>query len=79
MRLAEDLATTFLLNGWEWKIGGELAIPNADDIQKAVDHAVEILENEESQEANLEFGRLMFKKREGVIDVFVCVGTIGEE
>ncbi len=79
MALNEDLATYFLLMGYEWKIGEEMAIPNEDDIQKVIDHATGVLLNDKSDNVQLEVGRLVFKKRAGLVDVFVLAGTIGEK
>lgn len=74
--LAEELATIFLVNGWEWKFDYGLATPNEDDIERAMLRAKEVLDSEEAENAQLEVGRLIFKKRDGVIDVFVFAGTL---
>lgn len=75
--LSEELATHFLVKDYKWKFDYGLANPDADDINKALDKVCIILENEE-EDTQLEVGHMMFKKRAGVIDVFVHAGTIGE-
>lgn len=79
MSLAEDLAHHFLLKDYKWKFDYGLATPNEDDIRRTLDKAADILENEEVENAQLEIGRLILKKRAGVIDVFVLAGTLGED
>lgn len=74
--LVESLATTFLVNNWEWKFDYGMAVPNEDDLERAIEHAKKVLDSEEASNAQLELGRLIFKKREGVIDVFVLAGTL---
>jgi hypothetical protein len=74
--LADSLATTFLVNNWEWKFDYGMVVPNEDDLERAIAKAKEVLDSEESENAQLEVGRLIFKKREGVIDVFVYTGTL---
>jgi hypothetical protein len=74
--LVDSLATTFLVNNWEWKFSYGMAVPNEDDLEHAIAKAKEVLDSEESENAQLEVGRLIFKKREGVIDVFVLAGTL---
>jgi hypothetical protein len=75
--LSEELATYFLVRDYKWKFDYGLANPDADDINKALDRVLVILENEEN-DTQLEVGHLLFKKRAGIIDVFVHAGTIGE-
>lgn len=75
--LSEELATHFLVKDYKWKFDYGHANPDADDIKKALDRVVEIL-SEHDDNTQLEVGHMMFKKRAGVIDVFVHTGTIGE-
>lgn len=75
--LSEELATHFLVKDYKWKFDYGLANPDASDINKALSKVMVILEHEED-DTQLEVGHLMFKKRAGVIDVFVHAGTIGE-
>lgn len=75
--LSEELAKHFLAHDYKWKFDYGLANPDADDIDKALTKATMILEPEEDN-TQLEIGRLLLKKRAGVIDVFVLAGTIGE-
>jgi hypothetical protein len=75
--LSEELATYFLVKDYKWKFDYGHANPDADDINKAFDKVMLILD-EQDDNTQLEVGHLMFKKRAGVIDVFVHAGTIGE-
>lgn len=75
--ISEELATYFLVKDYKWKFNYGLANPDASDINKAIDKALVILENEK-EDTQLEVGHLMFKKRAGVVDIFVHAGTIGE-
>jgi hypothetical protein len=75
--IAEELATYFLVKDYKWKFDYGHANPDANDIQTAIDKVLLILDNEDDS-TQLEVGHLMFKKRAGVIDVFVHAGTIGE-
>jgi len=75
--LSEELANHFLIKDYKWKFDYGHANPDADDIQRALNKVVEILK-EHDDNTQLEVGHLMFKKRAGVIDVFVHTGTIGE-
>lgn len=79
MTLAEELASYFLVRNYEWKFDYGFANPDEDDIQKVIDRATDILQADESDNIQLEVGRLIIKKRDGVIDVFVMAGTVGEE
>ncbi len=75
--LCEELANHFLVKDYKWKFEYGHANPDADDMKKALERVKEILEEHE-ENTQLEMGHLMFKKRAGVIDVFVHAGTIGE-
>lgn len=75
--LSEELATHFLVKDYKWKFDYGHANPDADDIEKALNKAAQMLE-EHGDDTQLEVGHLLFKKRAGVIDVFVHAGTIGE-
>jgi hypothetical protein len=74
--LVDELATYFLVHGFEWKFDYGMAVPNEDDLTRAIEHAKKVLDSEEAENAQLELGRLVFKKRAGVIDVFVLAGTL---
>lgn len=76
-QLSEELATHFLAKDYKWKFDYGYANPDADDIEKALQKAVLML-TEHDDNTQLEVGHLLFKKRTGVIDVFVHAGTIGE-
>lgn len=76
--LYEELATHFLVKDYKWKFDYGHVNPDADDIKKALAKVQEILATEDEENVQLEMGHLMFKKRAGVIDVFVHAGTIGE-
>jgi hypothetical protein len=75
--ISEELATYFLVHDYKWKFDYGLANPDASDIDKALDRVQLIMDTHEDG-TQLEVGHLMFKKRAGVIDVFVHAGTIGE-
>lgn len=74
--LIDELATYFLVKGYEWKFDYGMAVPNEDDFTRAIEYAKKVLDSEVTENAQLELGRLVFKKREGVIDVFVLAGTL---
>ncbi len=74
--LIDELATYFLVHGYEWKFDYGMAVPNEDDLTKAIEHAKKVLDSEVTENAQLEVGRMVFKKRAGVIDVFVLAGTL---
>jgi len=76
--IAEELATYFLIKDYKWKFNYGLANPDASDIDRAIDKILEILEEQE-EDTQVELGHLMFKKRAGVVDIFVHASTIGEE
>ncbi|AXG66269.1 hypothetical protein SEA_ANNADREAMY_184 [Streptomyces phage Annadreamy] len=75
--IAEELERHFLVHNYEWKFEYGLSNPDADDLKKAIQKAVIILEAQEG-DTNLEVGHLLFTKRANVIDIFVHTGTIGE-
>lgn len=75
--LSEELATYFLVKDYKWKFNYGHANPDADDINRAIDKALVILDAE-GEDTQLEVGHLLFKKRAGVVDIFVHAGTIGE-
>ena len=77
--MADELSTHFLIHDFKWKFDYGMANPDSEDIRAAINKAIEILEAEVSNSANLEVGHLLFMKRNNVIDVFVHTGTIGEE
>lgn len=76
MSLAEDIQAVFVAKGYLWKMGEDRHIPTVEDIQKVMDHAKTILDAEPDEELQLEVGRLLFKKRDNTIDVFVMYGEI---
>ena len=79
MSLANDIATFMDASGYRWKIDGDLKTPTPDDIRNTLDRAVEVLYDNEPND-QLEVGRLIIKKRDNELyDVFILVGTIGEE
>jgi hypothetical protein len=78
-RIIDELATYFLVNGYEWNFDYGSAIPNEDDIERTIVRAKELLDQETTEHAQLEVGHLIFKKRAGKIDVFVHVGALGED
>ncbi|QOI67558.1 hypothetical protein SEA_BEUFFERT_190 [Streptomyces phage Beuffert] len=75
--IAEELERHFLVHNYEWKFEYGLSNPDADDLKKAIEKAIVILEAQEG-DANLEVGHLFFTRRANVIDIFVHAGTIGE-
>ncbi|QWT30059.1 hypothetical protein SEA_TUNATARTARE_197 [Streptomyces phage TunaTartare] len=75
--LSEELANYFLVKDYKWKFEYGHANPDEDDMQRALNRVKEILDEQEDN-TQLEMGHLLFKKRAGVIDVFVHAGTIGE-
>ena len=77
--LAGELSTFFLVNDYKWKFDYGMANPDADDIERTLNKAKEYLEEKEEATLQMEVGRLILKKRDGYIDVFVMVGTIGEK
>lgn len=77
--LVDELATYFLVNGYEWKFDYGMAVPNEDDLEKAIAKVREILENDPSDNIQLELGRLLFKKRDGFIDVFAYMGNLEDK
>ncbi|QIN94127.1 hypothetical protein PP459_gp106 [Streptomyces phage Wakanda] len=78
-KLVDELATYFLANGYEWKFDYGMAIPNEDDLERAIVKVKEILENDPSDNVQLEIGRMLFKKRDGFIDVFVYMGNLEDK
>jgi len=77
--LVDELATYFLVNGYEWKFDYGMAVPNEDDLERAIAKAKEVLENDPSDNVQLEIGRLIFKKRDGFIDVFAYMGNVEDK
>lgn len=75
--LTEELATYFLVKDYKWKFDYGHANPDANDMEKVFEK-VQVILSPEPESTQLEVGRLIFKKRAGLIDVFVHAGTIGE-
>jgi hypothetical protein len=80
--LASDLAETFERKGYTWRIqtddGPRYLQPDAEDMQKVLDTAADRLYTEK-EPAQLEVGRLVFRKNEGRIEVYPLYGILGEE
>lgn len=74
--LSENLANIFLVNDYKWKFDYGLANPDANDIEMTLNKACEILNSQPDSDVQMEVGRLILKKRNGLIDVFVMIGTI---
>lgn len=75
MTLEDELAETFARHGWTWNLkGGRTTIPNAWEIEEALDEAARMLYNEEVG-AQLEVGRLIIKKLPRGHDVYVYAGN----
>jgi hypothetical protein len=68
-----DLASIFQQAGYEWTFTDGTRIPNAEEIEKTIKGAAGLLAPE-PENAQIEVGRLIIKKREGFIDVFLHVG-----
>jgi hypothetical protein len=77
--LAEELAIHFLVKDYKWKFDYGMANPDEDDIDNVIARASEILVNEDAAHAQLEIGRLLFKKLDGIIDVYVYMGRVNNE
>lgn len=70
----ERIAAFFKESGYSWQFSDGLRIPDADEINKTIQAAVEALAGAE-ENTQVEIGRLMIKKRAGVHDVFVLFAT----
>ena len=74
MALEDDLAKVFEENGWTWNlVGGQSTVPDALDIEAALDEAARLLYNEEVG-TQLEVGRLIIKRLHNGFDVYVYAG-----
>ena len=79
MEIAEKLESFFILNDLRWKLkDGSKYIPTAEDLQQALDKLAEELDNEEEQ-TQIEYARLIAKKRAGHIDIFVWIGDLNDD
>lgn len=75
MTLEEEIAQRFLENGYEWKIKDKgKKVPDADEIQQALDEAARVLYNEPVG-TQLEVGRLIIVKKHRGHDVYMFAGT----
>lgn len=77
MKVEEELESLFLVKGYHWNIGGNLIIPNAEDIRVTIDRAKEEL-YDEPDGTQLQVGRLIIKKQDGHYDVYVMIGEASE-
>lgn len=79
--LAQEIEQFFAKKGYSWRIqtddGPRYIDPDDEDIQRVLDMAAERLYNEK-EPAQLEVGRLTFKKAEGRIEVSALFGILGE-
>lgn len=76
MSIASEIEGFFQVRGYTWKVGGMSHEPTEDDIQKVINRAVDTLNDEPDSEVQLEIGHLLFKKRDGKIDVFAHFGEV---
>ena len=76
MSLQDNLKVIFDQNGYTWRINGELQSPTADDIQKTIDKAVQVLSKEDATASTpqLEIGGLIIQLNDGHYDVYVHIG-----
>jgi hypothetical protein len=74
-RLAEELLSLFSKKGYQWKVGGELILPEKEDFELTIKSVKDLLGNEPDG-TRLEVGRLIFQKTGDKLDVYVLQGTI---
>ena len=74
--LSDEIYIHFVTNDFKWLMDGQLREPTREDIEKVISHAKTALDGLDDNEVQLEVGRLLFKKREGVIDVYGLFGEI---
>lgn len=77
--LFNTLEKYFLLKDYKWKFDYGLANPDQSDIKAVVEKSIQILTDDDSVNAQIEIGRLIIKKEDTKFDVYVYMGTIGEE
>lgn len=63
----------FFVNGWTWRVGGELIVPSEDDIAKTLDRMKEVLYTEPDG-TQMELGRLIMRKDAEGYEVYVYLG-----
>lgn len=67
------LADLFATAGYTWNFSDGVRVPNQEEIEKTIQAGAAMLANE-PENAQIEVGRLIIKKREGFVDVFLHVG-----
>lgn len=65
--------TLLIMTGRKWKVGGTLATPTEDDVQKVLDSAAKALYNEDVG-STFTMGGLYIEKSHQGYDVYVHVG-----
>lgn len=63
--------------GYTWNFSTGAKTPTTDDIEKTLGKIVEALETEPDQ-AQVQIGRMIVKKDNGHLDVYVHIGEIGD-
>ncbi len=74
----DALQLFFETHNHQWRIGGKMMIPTTEDLQKAIDNAIERLYNEEVG-TTLAVGRLIIERsQDKTFDIYVHFGEIDE-
>lgn len=77
-KLGRDLNEFFLDQGFKWNRDDKTKfVPTVEDFDQALDKVTEAL-YAEPDGTQMEFGRLIVKKDAGNIDVYVNIGTLGD-
>jgi hypothetical protein len=74
--LSNQLELVFKARGYKWQVSGELISPTVEDIDRVLDHIKETLVEQEGKDVQLETGRLLVKKNDGHLDLYVYWGEL---
>ncbi len=78
INLVDELAAAFVRYGYKWKIGGTLVTPTANDLEKAIDRAKELL-YDEPVPSQMQMGRLIIRRHGNQkFDVYLHIGDIND-
>lgn len=74
--LSKQLALLYKARNYEWSVSGEKHVPTDEDMDKMLDHIKARLDEQPGDAVQLEVGRLIVRREDGHLDVYVHFGEI---
>jgi hypothetical protein len=76
--IAKQLALLFAARGYTWKFDEAHKVPTEEDMDQMLAHIKDTLDKNPGDGVQLEIGRLIVRRDEGHLDVYVYFGELNE-